>query len=303
MSLLPRFRLAAPFAAALLALAQPLAATAAPVTVTLQDRQWIQHVSGFAGMGVAAAGIPCTLEMDVCNVTGSTGSAALQSGLAPATASTAGSVQAFDADGQFTATFNASWRLDAFHELHQVGADTVLRAGTRHESTMETAASWTAGPPVVTDVFSSLNFQRLYFTLDAATTFSISGSVWGEYNPILLRKDDGQGSYIDIGLGAITSESSAWFDDPANERWDFSGAGSLGPGRYWIENFTLASNDSEPGRAWRFGQSFDLVLHDTVIAGSDPGGDPNPVPEPTALALALGGLLGLRVTQQRRRRS
>ena len=35
---------------------------------------------------------------------------------------------------------------------------------------------------------------------------------------------------------------------------------------------------------------------------NDPGGDPNPVPEPTALALALGGLLGLRLTHQRRRR-
>lgn len=299
MSPSPRFPFLAPIAATVLTLAPPLAATAAPATFTLQDRQWIQHVSGFAGMGVAAAGIPCTAEMDVCKVTGSTGSPALQSGLNPAQVSTTGSVEAFDADGQFTATFNAQWYLDAFYDARQVGPDTVLQAGTQHGSRMDTAVTWSAGVPVVTDVFTSLNFQRIFFTLDAPTTFSISGRVGGEYNPILLRKDDGQGSYIGIDLGAITSESSAWFDNDPLGVWEFDGGGTLGAGRYWIENFTLASTDSEPGRVWSYSQSFYLTLHDTVLAGSDPG-DPNPVPEPTALALTLGGLLGLRLTRRRR---
>lgn len=299
MSPLSNLHFLAPIAAALLAM--PLAATAAPATFTLQERQWIQQVSGFAGMGIAAAGIPCTAEMDVCHVTGSAGSAALQSGLNPALVSTSGSVKAFDADGQFTATFNANWYLDAFYDARQVGSDTVLQAGTQHGSRMDTDVTWSAGPPVVTDLFSSLNFQRIFFTLDAPTTFSISGRVYGEYNPILMRMDDGRGSYIGINLGAITSESSAWFDDDPLRVWEFAGGGTLGAGHYWIENFTLASTDSEPGRLWDYSQMFYLTLHDTVLAGNEPG-DPNPVSEPSALALSLGGLLGLCLVRPYRRR-
>lgn len=280
-------------AAGLLALAQAPAAAQGTPAVTLIDRVWIQNVSGFAGMGIAAAGVPCTGDMDLCSVSGSMGSQAPLSGLSPGTVTLAGSASAFDTDGQFWASFDAQWSLQAGYTLAQVGSDAVLQASTRHDSEMLTAVGWSAGPPVLTDTFSSLNFQRLRFTLDAPASFSITGSVWGEYNPILLRKDDGQGSYIGIGLGAVTSESSAWFDAHPGQAWTFAGSGSLSAGTYWIENFTLAATDSEAATPWRYGQAFTLTLHDTLAT---------PVPEPAALSMMIGGLLALRLLRAAPRR-
>lgn len=269
----------------------PVCAHAGEATVT--DRLWTQHVTAFVGMGVSSVGAPCTAQMLNCTLTGSNGSTVPQTGLAPATASLVGAVTGTDVDLGFSSMIDASWRLEASWRFDQVGTDAVLQATTDHQSLLTGAVGWNSGVPTLSRLLTSLNFQRLSFTLDAPTQFSITGSVWGIYNPILLRRDDGQGGHINQNLGAITSQGGSWFDANPGADWTFAGTGTLAAGSYWIENFTLAAGDSRVDTPWRFGQTFTLSLHDTLAT---------PVPEPGSLVLMLAGVAGLGLRSATRRR-
>lgn len=253
-------------------------------TLTLTDITSVLALRAFAGTGTADANLPCDPpigvpdEVDECGVFGSLGSPSTPlHGADPGHRGVAGDAWARAEDGQWSASMTLTWSTWQEVALDAIGTQTVLRAAGRHESTL---GSVVGGPGAVqpgTRNVEVWNFQRIDFALDAPTSYTFEGLVFGEYMPVQLFRVNAAG-----GLDAAGSWCSA-VGVPC------TGGGLLAAGAYQLRVFEWINSD--PGDRYAFGWDYRMTLADTVPA----------VPEASPLAtLAVGlGMIGL----WRRRRS
>jgi hypothetical protein len=250
--------------------------------ITLVDRSATLAVQAYAGTGTADANLPCDNlpfpdPLELCSVSGSLGSpdTALH-GTAPGRLEIAGEATAQAADGSWGATMTLAWSTWQEHALTQAGTDAVLSAAGGHSSTLSSAVSGPGAVQPGTRTVSVWNLQRLDFRLDQATAYTLSGSNFGEYQPLGLFRDDGTGQFVSVALPGITALSP------------FSFGGVLMAGLYRIQNYDAVQADFQDSYA--YGWDYALTLHDTVAA----------VPEPGSMAMLAMGLAVVGVWRRRR---
>lgn len=249
------------------ALAAPAFATG---TLTLEGSSARLTVEAFVGTAIVDAALPCVQDdtVDDCEVSGPLELPAEEARrTTPGRTGIAGSGWARAQESQWGASLALDWATWQDFALADVDGDTVLSASGRHDSALEYAVSGPGAFP--SRLVTVRNFQRIGFTLDAATDFSMTGLVFGEYMPIQLYKaDDADGLQL-VG---------SWcpYEGVACE-----GGGTLGPGRYVAQVFEWANSDSD--ERYSFGWDYRFTFHDTVSA----------VPEAPPLAMLAAGLAAI----------
>jgi hypothetical protein len=247
--------------------------------MTLQGRESVSQITLSAGFGISGVGFPCTDEMvDECLVTGNNGSLDVVTDLASPTILLQGTGTGFDTDLVFSTSFDADWAQSQTFSLTQSGADAVLKGSGQVVVNMASIGSNGINPPVTPAVqgFASVNWQTLYFSLDQATSFQMSGG----------------------SVGGQKLEFSRWTGDSwqllQNESFptvfeSFDYGGSFQAGDYRLRNLQLTFGNSLSGLNNRW--DYTLTLADTVAA----------VPEPGTAALWLAALAMAGVPALRRR--
>lgn len=249
------------------ALASPAFATG---TLTLEGSSARITVEAFAGTAIVDAALPCVQDdtVDDCDVSGRLELPEDESTRrTPGPTGIAGSGWAQAQESQWSASMTLDWATWQDFALANVDGDTVLSASGRHDSTF----GWAVGGPGAypSRLVTVRNFQRIGFTLDSATDFTLSGQVFGEYMPIQLFRDDPAGELQLVG---------SWcpYEGVACE-----GSGTLAAGRYVAQVFEWANSDSE--ERYAFGWDYRFTFHDTVSA----------VPEAPPLAMLAAGLAAI----------
>jgi hypothetical protein len=247
-------------------------------TVELLDRASVSQFRANAGYGISGVAFPCdNVEVDVCVVTGSTGSLAVVSGTGMPTVSLAGTGSGFDTALVFSTAFEAAWSQTQTFSFGNNGADSQLRASGAFMGTMQSVGSNSINPPQpATQRMESWNWQAFTFTLDQDTAYTLTGgSTGGQQLEMWWTSPAGVTTYRSDVIGNTGLAS-------------FANSGTLQAGTYLLRNFqfVMASVENSYANSW----DYTLTFRDTVTA----------VPEPTSMALLLAGLVAVGAWRQRR---
>ena len=235
------------------------AAALAAGTLTLQGRESVSQITLSAGLGISGVRFPCTdPTVDECQVTGSNGSLDVITDLASPTILVEGSGSGLDTDLVFSTAFVADWSQSQTFSLTQAGNDAVLKGSGQVVVQMTSVGSDSVNPPVspTTQGFASVNWQTLYFSLDHAASFQMTGGSLGGQKLEFSR-------WVNGSWQSLVNESFPTVFD------SFDYSGSFQAGDYRLRNLQLSFGNGLSGlnNAW----DFTLTLADTVVAVPEPG--------------------------------
>jgi hypothetical protein len=246
--------------------------------LTLQGSRAVITVEAFVGTAIVDARLPCVFEdtVEECDYDGLLALPEAQTTRSmPGVSGIAGSGWALAEESQWGARMALTWSTGQQFALTTEGDATVLSASGRHDSLMEGSV---AGPGAVKSQLATVrNYQRIGFSLDRTTDFTMSGQVFGEYMPIQLYQTDPGGALQLIGswcpYQGIACEAS----------------GTLAAGDYQAQVFEFVNSHDQD--AYSFGWDYRITFADTVSA----------VPEPGTVALFAVGLAAVGARLRRRR--
>lgn len=227
-----------------------------------------------AGTDPAFALLGRSADIQLSTITGGVGTASVAivpspdsvvtTDLAPAFLQLAGSGTASGESSPFTATIDAAWDLQQDYSVQSTVDGAALHASGSMAVAGASYGTIDGVPSVGPFTHAQHNYQSLQFSLSADTSFSLSGTTWGdEY--IQLRVADTNAPYVGFDWPATYTTG------PAPRAWSISGV--LAAGDYVISNRLIPLNDS----GWEYTMTFQGA---TVVA----------VPEPTSAAMILAGI-------------
>jgi hypothetical protein len=245
--------------------------------LALHGSQALISVDAFVGTAIVDARLPCVFEdtVELCDHSGMlTLPDTEATRTTPGTIGIAGSGWAHAEESQWTADMTLTWATGQSFALAAAGNDTVLSASGRHESTLGWGVSGPGAFP--SRLVTVRHHQRIGFSLDASTPFTMSGLVYGEYMPIQLYRADAAGDYQLIGSWCPYAGEAC------------SASGTLAAGDYAVQVFEWANSDDNAH--YSFGWDYSFTFANTVTA----------VPEPGSMALFALGLAAIGARRWRR---